>query len=201
MPRAAITPPAAFFSRRARRTFASRGRSCASIRGNGIWTHSLYTSPRNGRGLIRAESLRDCRAATPSRRGTPRMSAWNDNAGTRIGFPAEDVDVESRAVPVAHRHGGQRGPLASYARNRFEEINGKCIDLDGFHDGEIRGNVCVNRAAPEQYRFGNYGIVMNNSNPDMQSRNIRIVDNVIDGPLFGGIFVIGTGHGSRAIGC
>jgi hypothetical protein len=35
---------------------------------------------------------------------------------------------------------------------------------------------------------------MNNSNPDMQSRNIRIVENVIDSPLFGGIFVIGTGH-------
>jgi hypothetical protein len=35
---------------------------------------------------------------------------------------------------------------------------------------------------------------MNNSNPDMQSRNIRIVDNIIEGPLFGGIFVIGTGH-------
>ena len=78
--------------------------------------------------------------------------------------------------------------------NRFEEIDGKCIDLDGFHDGEVRGNACVNRGAAASYRFGNFGIVMNNSNPDMQSRNIRVVDNMIEGPLLGGIFVIGTGH-------
>ena len=116
-----------------------------------------------------------------------------ENTGTRIGFPVEDVDIEGRAIPVALDTAGNV-ERCSYARNRFEEIDGKCIDLDGFHDGEIRGNVCVNRAAPQQYRFGNYGIVMNNSNPDMQSRNIRVVENLIDGPLFGGIFVIGTGH-------
>jgi hypothetical protein len=39
-----------------------------------------------------------------------------------------------------------------------------------------------------------YGIVMNNTNPDMQSRNIRIVENFLDSTLYGGIFVIGTGH-------
>jgi hypothetical protein len=83
---------------------------------------------------------------------------------------------------------------SSYARNRFEEIGGKCIDLDGFHDGEVTGNVCVNHGRPEDYRNGNYGIVMNNANPDMRSRNIRVTGNIIDGPLFGGIFVIGSGH-------
>ena len=35
---------------------------------------------------------------------------------------------------------------------------------------------------------------MNNSNPDMQSRNIRITGNTINGGLFGGIFIIGSGH-------
>jgi hypothetical protein len=35
---------------------------------------------------------------------------------------------------------------------------------------------------------------MNNSNPDMRSRNIRIVDNLISGARYGGIFVIGGGH-------
>jgi hypothetical protein len=40
----------------------------------------------------------------------------------------------------------------------------------------------------------NYGIVMNNSNPDMRSEKIRIVDNTIDGAAYGGIFVIGSGH-------
>jgi hypothetical protein len=52
----------------------------------------------------------------------------------------------------------------------------------------------VNRQPPEAYRYGNYGIVMNNSNPDMQSRNIQVIENTIEGPQFGGIFVIGTGH-------
>jgi hypothetical protein len=70
-----------------------------------------------------------------------------------------------------------------YGGNRFSEINGKCIDLDGFHDGDVRENVCTN--------LSGYGIVMNNTNPDMQSRNIRVEGNVIDGAGFGGIFVIG----------
>ena len=52
----------------------------------------------------------------------------------------------------------------------------------------------MNRSSAEAYRFGGYGIVMNNTNPDMQSRNIRVIGNVIDGAMFGGIFVIGTGH-------
>ena len=42
--------------------------------------------------------------------------------------------------------------------------------------------------------MANYGIVMNNTNPDMRSQNIRVVDNVIDTAKYGGIFVIGTGH-------
>jgi hypothetical protein len=73
-----------------------------------------------------------------------------------------------------------------YAGNRFRDINGKCFDLDGFHDGDIRSNACVNLTG--------YGIVMNNSNPAMQSTNVRIVDNLIDGAAYGGVFVIGTNN-------
>jgi len=40
----------------------------------------------------------------------------------------------------------------------------------------------------------NFGIVFNDSNPDMQSRNIRVTGNWIDSARYGGIFVIGTGH-------
>jgi hypothetical protein len=36
--------------------------------------------------------------------------------------------------------------------------------------------------------------VMNNTNPDMQSRAIRVVENEMRGMKFGGIFVIGEGH-------
>lgn len=163
-----------------------------NIRGNGVWTHSLYTSPRNARGLFSMNRFENV-GRDALQVGHATDVRVERNTGRRIGFPVEDVDIEDRAVPAAlDTAGNVEG--CSYTRNRFEEIDGKCMDLDGFHDGEIRGNECVNRRAPEQYRFGNYGIVMNNSNPDMQSRNIRIVDNTIDGPLFGGIFAIGTGH-------
>jgi hypothetical protein len=63
---------------------------------------------------------------------------------------------------------------------------GKCIDLDGFHDGAVRSNICSD--------VRNYGIVMNNSNPDMQSHNIRLEDNLVERVWYGGIFVIGSGH-------
>jgi hypothetical protein len=154
------------------------------IRGNGVWTHSLYTSPRNARGLFahnRFENIgRDAIQV-----GHATDVRVEDNQGERIGYPVEDVDLEGRAIPVAIDTAGNV-ERSSYARNRFAGVNGKCMDLDGFHDGEIRGNVCRD--------LGNYGIVMNNSNPDMQSRNIRVEENLIDGALFGGIFVIGTGH-------
>jgi hypothetical protein len=163
-----------------------------NIRGNGVWTHSLYTSPRNARGLFFMNHFENV-GRDALQVGHATDVRVDRNTGRRIGFPLEDVNMEDRAVPVALDTAGNV-ESCSYTRNRFEEIDGKCMDLDGFHDGEIRGNQCVNRAAPEHYRFGNYGIVMNNSNPDMQSRNIRIVDNTIDGPLFGGIFAIGTGH-------
>ena len=115
------------------------------------------------------------------------------NSGDHIGYPVEDVDIEGRAIPVAIDTAGNVSESA-YRNNRFNEVNGKCIDLDGFHDGEVSGNTCVNRSPAEAYRFGGYGIVMNNTNPDMRSQNIRVIGNVIDGPMFGGIFVIGTGH-------
>jgi hypothetical protein len=116
-----------------------------------------------------------------------------DNRGERIGFPPEIVDIENLATPVAIDTAGNVDHV-DYLRNRFEEINGKCIDLDGFHDGAVRGNHCVNRRLPQEYVFGQFGIVMNNTNPDMHSRNIEIADNEIDGTKFGGLFVIGSGH-------
>jgi hypothetical protein len=162
------------------------------IRGNGVWTHSLYTSPRNARGSILRNRFEEI-GRDAIQVGHAMDVRVEENAGARIGYPEDAVDIENRAIPVAVDTAGNV-ERSSYARNRFEEIDGKCFDLDGFHDGEVRANECVNRAAPEQYKFGNYGIVMNNSNPDMQTRNIRVVENRIEGPSFGGIFVIGTGH-------
>jgi hypothetical protein len=68
------------------------------------------------------------------------------------------------------------------------------MDLDGFHDGEIRNNSCISRKSSDQYPYAQYGIVFNNSNLDMQPVNVTIVGNLIDGAGYGGIFLIGSGH-------
>jgi len=164
----------------------------SGIRGNGIWTHSLYTSPRNARGIIAFNRFRQI-GRDAIQAGHATGISVTGNSGSRIGFPLDEVDIENGATPVALDTAGNVD-ASSYDGNRFEEIDGKCIDLDGFHDGEVRANQCINRAPPESYRFGHYGITMNNANPDMRSQNIRVVDNLIDGTLFGGIFVIGSGH-------
>jgi hypothetical protein len=147
------------------------------IRGNGIWTHSLYTSPRNENGVIGLNHFvsmgRDAIQV-----GHATGIRVQKNSGERIGYPESEVD----AIPVAIDTAGNVDH-SNYSGNRFSAINGKCIDLDGFHDGAVTGNVCTNQR--------NFGIVMNNSNPDMQSAGITIADNTIDGGQYGGIFVIG----------
>lgn len=162
------------------------------IRGNGVWTHSLYTSPRNARGVFAGNRFeRIGRDALQV--GHATEVKVERNQGERIGFPVEDVDLEARAIPVAVDTAGNVD-ASVYQDNVFKEVNGKCFDLDGFHDGAVRRNVCVNRAGPEAYPFGGYGIVMNNSNPDMRPQNVRIQQNLIDGAKFGGVFVIGENN-------
>ncbi len=172
--------------------FRVTGCDLRDILGNGIWTHSLYTSPRNARGAIASNRFRQI-GRDAIQAGHATAISVTGNAGSRIGFPFEVVDIENGATPVALDTAGNVD-ASFYDGNRFQEIDGKCIDLDGFHDGEVRANQCVNRGGPGSYRFGHYGITMNNANPDMRSQNIRLVDNLIDGTLFGGIFVIGSGH-------
>jgi len=164
--------------------FRVSGSTFRNIRGNGVWTHSLYTSPRNSRGWFARNRFEEI-GRDALQVGHATDIRVEENSGRRIGFPREVVDIENFAVPVGIDTAGNV-ERCSYAGNRFNQVNGKCIDLDGFHDGDVRGNVCRD--------LGNFGIVMNNSNPDMQSRNIRIADNLIDGAGFGGIFAIGTGH-------
>ena len=147
------------------------------IRGNGIWTHSLYTSPRNKDGVIGLNHFASI-GRDAIQVGHATGIRVEKNSGGRIGYPESEVD----AIPVAIDTSGNVDHSA-YTGNRFSEINGKCIDLDGFHDGEVTGNICTNQR--------NFGIVMNNSNPDMQSAGITIADNTIDGGQYGGIFVIG----------
>jgi hypothetical protein len=151
-----------------------------NIRGNGLWTHSLYTAPRNAHGLFAGNTF-DTIGRDALQAGHAFDIRIERNAGRNVGYPREIAD----ATPVALDTAGNV-ERSSYRNNRFERIDGKCIDLDGFHDGEVAHNVCSD--------VGGYGIVMNNTNPDMQSRNIRVLDNCLDATRYGGIFVIGTGH-------
>lgn len=162
------------------------------IRGNAVWTHSLYTSPRNKNGVI-AQNRFDTIGRDAVQVGHATAITVENNEAKNIGFPSNVVDVESEGVPAALDTAGNVDHTI-YASNHLEEINGKCMDLDGFHDGEVRGNTCTNRGRPEDYPYGNFGIIMNNTNPDMRSENISIIQNEIRGAKFGGIFIIGTGH-------
>lgn len=189
---AATTPPAVWSSRKAPPIFRSPIPPFQNILGNAVWTHSLYTSPRNVDGLI-AQNRFDTIGRDAIQIGHATRVRVRNNSGTRIGYPVDAVDAETGGTPVAIDTAGNVDHTL-YIDNHFAEINGKCMDLDGFHDGLIRANTCLNRKPPGQYAFGHFAIVMNNNNPDMHSQNITIEDNEIDGVKFGGIFVIGTGH-------
>jgi len=153
-----------------------------NIRGNGIWTHSLYTSPRNADGLIARNAIgwvgRDAIQV-----GHATRIRVENNIGEHIGYPESIVDIENKAVPVAIDTAGNTDQSV-YSANQFVSINGKCIDLDGFHHGEVTGNFCGD--------MKNFGIVMNNTNPDMKPDAVTISDNTIQNAAYGGIFVIGS---------
>lgn len=163
-----------------------------SIRGNGVWTHSCYGSPRNRRGKI-AHNRFSSIGRDAIQIGHATEVQVVGNTGRRIGFDLPEVDVENGGTPVGIDTAGNVDRCV-YEENVFEEVDGKCIDLDGFHDGAVRANVCVNRGKPEQYPFGHFGIVFNNSSIEMHSRNIAVERNRLEGMKYGGIFVVGEGH-------
>jgi len=163
-----------------------------AIAGNAVWTHSRFGSPKNVHGVIAGNSFETI-GRDAIQVGEASDVRVTSNTGRSIGWPVAEIDVESRAVPVAIDTAGNVD-TSRYENNRFEEIDGKCIDLDGFHDGAVRHNTCVNRRRVEDYPWGQYGMVMNNSAIDMQPRNIIIEGNVIDGSKYGGIFIIGDAN-------
>jgi hypothetical protein len=176
--------------------FEVRDSTLRRIHGNGVWTHSLFTSPRLQDGVISNNSF-DTIGRDAIEIGHATRVRVEQNTGTHIGFPVDVVDVEHGGTPVTIDTAGNVDHSV-YASNRFDDINGKCIDLDGFHDGTVRENQCVNRRGPQDYPSGHFGIVMNNANPDMRPENIEILNNRIDGTKFGGLFMIGSGH--RVVG-
>lgn len=171
------------------------GCTFSNIRGNAVWTHSRSGSPRNEGGTVVANQFHDIgRDAIQVGHATGMQVVHN--VGERIGMNVALVDVEGGGTPVAIDTAGNV-ENSTYRYNEFQEINGKCIDLDGFHDGFVLDNKCINHGRPEEYPFGHFGIVFNNANREMQSENIDVERNELEGMKFGGIFVIGSGHRIR----
>ena len=175
--------------------FVVRGSVFDNVRGNGVWTHSRYESPRNSDGLIEGNEFR-MTARDAIQIGHATRIRVLKNHGSKIGYPNEEVDIEGQGFPVAIDTSGNTDETI-YAENTFEDLNGKCIDLDGFHHGEVRDNRCVNNGPLEDYPLGHFGIIMNNANPDMESAEIKISGNIIDGAVYGGLFLIGSRHEVR----
>ena len=122
-----------------------------NIRGNGAWTHSRYLSPRNSRGKIADNQFFDI-GRDAIQVGHATEIGVSGNRGSRIGMAVDLVDVENGGTPVGIDTAGNVDQSA-YEGNSFDEIDGKCIDLDGFHDGSVRGNTCTNGRPPEDYPY------------------------------------------------
>jgi hypothetical protein len=172
--------------------FEVRDSGFRRVLGNAVWTHSTFKSPRNYRGIIAGNQF-DIVGRDAIQIGHANRVRVENNRGRQIGFPPGIVDVEGGGVPVAIDTAGKVDESV-YTGNRFEEINGKCIDLDGFHDGEVSHNTCINRGKPDDYPQGHFALVMNNTSQEMESQFITVRDNVFDGTKFGGVFVIGHDH-------
>jgi len=172
------------------RDFEVRQCTVRRVPGNAIWTHSFYHSPRNANGIIEENLVEDV-ARDAIQVGHATNIGVRGNRGKRIGYPPELVDIAAWAVPVALDTAGNVDKSV-YAGNRFEDINGKCMDLDGFHDGEIRDNSCISRKSYEDYPYAQFGIVFNNSNPDFEPAKVIVAGNVIDGAGYGGLYLLGS---------
>jgi parallel beta-helix repeat protein len=163
-----------------------------NVLGNALWTHSNFHAPRQQDGLFQSNQFetigRDAIQA-----GHATRIRVDGNTGVNIGYPIEVVDIENQGTPVAIDTAGNVDD-SSYTRNQFKEINGQCIDLDGFHHGTVEKNICTNEKSVEAYPFGGSSIVTNNTHPDTDSSNIEISGNVVEGSKFGGLFIMGSGN-------
>ncbi len=162
------------------------------ITGNGIWTHSYARSPRQSDGWIHTNSISTV-GRDAIQVGHATRVRVEDNRGSDLGFPVEIVDVESHGVAVALDTAGNVDH-ASYARNHFTDVNGQCIDLDGFHDGQVRDNSCINRKPLQAYPASHYGIVFGNNDPGMESTGVTVAGNTLEGFAYGGVFLVGSNN-------
>lgn len=164
--------------------------SVRRITGNAIWTHSYAGSPRAADGLIRGNTIETV-GRDAIQVGHASRVRVEGNTGSSLGFPAEYVDIESHGVAVALDTAGNVDHSV-YSGNRFTGVNGQCIDLDGFHDGEVTGNTCVNTKPIGAYPALHYGIVFGNNDPGMESTGTVITNNTLQGFAYGAVFLIGV---------
>lgn len=176
--------------------FEVRDSTFSRIRGNGLWTHSLFRAPRQQDGVFAGNKF-DTIGRDALQLGHATRVRIEHNTGVNIGYPADAVDLEHQGIPIAIDTAGNVDHSA-YVGNTFDEVDGQCINLDGFHDGAVRDNRCTNRKGAADYPYGSFGMAMNNANPDAHSSNIEILNNVIEGSKFGGLFLIGSDN--RVIG-
>ncbi len=171
--------------------FVVRDNTFKRIFGNGVWIHSLARTDRSQNGLIEANRFEnishDVVLISRGYKITVRK-----NFAKMIGIPADSVNADLR-LPAAI---GTEGKVDSsvIVDNQFEEVNGRCFDLDGFHDSEVARNSCRNRGQATDYPNGGFGLMLDNTSTEIHSQQVSIHDNVIEGMRQGGIYVIGSGH-------
>ena len=172
--------------------FEVRNSSLTRIAGNAIWTHSWARSPRQRSGVVRNNAIKTV-GRDAIQMGHATEVRVTGNTGGEIGFPTEWVDVENHGVGVALDTAGNVDK-AVYSDNHFTDVNGQCIDLDGFHDGEVTRNSCVNKRPLEAYPASHYGIVFGNNDPGMKPEKIVVRNNTVEGFGYGAVFLVGTGN-------
>ncbi|MDX2149112.1 MAG: right-handed parallel beta-helix repeat-containing protein [Bryobacteraceae bacterium] len=167
--------------------------SLRRVRGNAIWTHSNANAPRNEDGRFAhnriEETARDALQVGHATRVTVEF-----NEGRRLGYPIPEVEPTGFAVGVDTAGNVDQ---SLYRSNRFVDVNGNCINLDGFHHGEVRGNSCQSTGPLQNYPYLHYAIVFGNADPGMQSERVTVEGNTVIGAGYGGVYLIGTHHTIR----
>ena len=174
------------------RNFVVEHTKIRNVLGNAIWTHSYGSSPRNESGIIQDNDVADV-ARDAIQVGHATGVRVIHNRGDRIGFPAQYVDSEHQGTPVALDTAGNVD-RSVYSDNAFTNVGGQCIDLDGFHDGEVTGNSCRNDLPLSEYPYLHFGILFGNHNPGMNSTGVKLTNNTVDGFAYGGLYLIGEGN-------
>ena len=172
--------------------FEVRRSTISRITGNAIWTHSYSRSPRQADGVIRENTI-DTVGRDAIQVGHATRIRVENNTGANLGFPTDYVDVETHAVAVAVDTAGNVDH-AVYANNSFTDVNGQCIDLDGFHDGEVTGNSCINKKPLDAYPALHYGIVFGNNDPATDSSGAVVTRNTLQGFAYGAVFLVGSAN-------